>query len=67
VLMASAVVVLKHEISILLQSHNFISIDLTFGVGDNVKKVTSPAKFGKFGDEQYVILKFGGVLPHKLP
>jgi len=34
VLMASAVVVLKHETSTLCQSYNFISIDLTFGVGD---------------------------------
>jgi len=34
VLMASAVVVLKHETSTLRQSHNFISIDLKFGVGD---------------------------------
>jgi len=34
VLMASAVVVLKHETSNLRQSHNFISIDLTFGVRD---------------------------------
>jgi len=32
VLMASAVVVLKHET--LCQSHNFISIELKFGVGD---------------------------------
>jgi len=46
VLMASAVVVLKHETSTLRQSHNFISIDLTFGVGDNVREITSPAKFG---------------------
>jgi len=36
VLMASAVIVLKHETSTLRQSHNFISIDLTFGVGDYV-------------------------------
>jgi len=34
VLMASAGVVLKHETSTLRQSHNFISIDLTFSVGD---------------------------------
>jgi len=33
VLMASAVGVLKHETSTLCQSHNFISIDLKFGVG----------------------------------
>jgi len=36
----------KHETSTLRQSHNLISIDLKFGVGDNVKEVTSPAKFG---------------------
>jgi len=44
--MASAVVVLKLETSTLRQSHNFISIDLTFGVSDYVREVTSPAKFG---------------------
>jgi len=36
VLMASTVVVLKHEISTLRQSHTFISIDLTYGVSDYV-------------------------------
>jgi len=46
VLMASAVVVLKHETSTLRQSHNIVSIDLIFGVGDYVREVTSPAKFG---------------------
>jgi len=46
VLMASAAVVLKHETSTLRQSHNFISIDFKFGLGDNVREVTSPAKFG---------------------
>jgi len=45
VLMASAVVVLKHKSSILHQSHNFISIDLKFGVVGYVREVTSPAKF----------------------
>jgi len=45
-IMASAVVVLKHEISTLRQSHNFLSIDLRIGVGDYVREVTSPAKFG---------------------
>jgi len=34
VLMASAVVVLKHETSTLRQWHNYISIDFKFGVGD---------------------------------
>jgi len=43
--MASAVVVLKHEISTFRQSHNFISIDLRFGVSDNVREVTSPDKY----------------------
>jgi len=46
VLMAYASVVLKHETSTLRQSHNFISIDLKFGMSNNVGKVTSPAKFG---------------------
>jgi len=46
VLMASASLVLKHETSTLRQSHNFISIDLKFGVSDNVRKVNSPTKFG---------------------
>jgi len=46
VLMASASVVLKHETSTLRQSHNFISIDLKFGLSDYVRKITSPAKFG---------------------
>jgi len=46
VLMASASVVLKHETSTLRQMRNFISIYLRFGVSDNVREVTSPAKFG---------------------
>jgi len=46
VLMASASVVLKHEISTLRQKLNFISIDLKFGVSDYVREVTSAAKFG---------------------
>jgi len=46
VLMASAVVVLKHETSTLRHSHNCISIDLIFGESDYVREVTSPAKFG---------------------
>jgi len=37
VLMASASVVLRHETSTLRQSHNFISIDFAFGVGDNAR------------------------------
>jgi len=44
--MASAVVALKHETSTLRLSHNFISIDFQFSVGDYVREVTSPAKFG---------------------
>jgi len=28
------------------QSHNFILIDLKFGMSDYVREVTSPAKFG---------------------
>jgi len=46
VLMASAIVVLKHETSTLSQRYNFISIDLTFGVGDYVREVTRPDKVG---------------------
>jgi len=38
--------VLKHETSTLRQRHNFISIDFKFGVGDNVREVTDPDKFG---------------------
>jgi len=44
-LIASAVVVLKHETSTLCQCHNSISVDFTFGVGDIVREVTNPAKF----------------------
>jgi len=44
--MASAVVVLKHETSSIRQRHNFISIYLTFGVSDYVREVTSPDKVG---------------------
>jgi len=44
--MASAVVVLKHETLSLRQRHNFISIDLKFGVGDYVREVTNPNKVG---------------------
>jgi len=50
--MASAVVVLKHETSTLRQSHNFISIDFKFGVGDYVREVTNPAKVGSGSDER---------------
>jgi len=45
-LMASAVVVLKHETSTLRQRHNFLSIDFKFGVGDYVMEVTNPDKVG---------------------
>jgi len=38
--------VLKDEASTLRQGHNFISIDFNFGVGDYVRAVTCPAKFG---------------------
>jgi len=37
VLMASAVVVLKQVTSTLRQSHNYISIDFTFGADDYVR------------------------------
>jgi len=46
VVMASAVVVLKHETSTLRQKHNFTSIDLTFGVSDYIREVISPEKVG---------------------
>jgi len=46
VLMASTFVVLKHKTLTLRQSHNFISIDSTFGVGDYFREFTRPAKFG---------------------
>jgi len=45
-LMASALVVLNHETSTRHQSHNFISIKLTFGVSDYSRNSTSLAKFG---------------------
>jgi len=46
VLMASAVVLLKHETSTFRQSHNFVSINFKFAVGDDVKEVISHAKVG---------------------
>jgi len=45
-LMASAVVVLTHETSTHRQRHDFIWIDLKFGVGDYVREVTNPDKVG---------------------
>jgi len=42
-LMASAVVVLKHETLTPSQSHNYMSIDFKFCVGDYVPKFTNPA------------------------
>jgi len=44
--MASVVVLLTHETSTLRQSHDYISINLKFGVGDCVREVTSPDKVG---------------------
>jgi len=44
VLMASAIVVLKHETSTLRQSHNSISIDLTLGMGDYVRVCHQPCQ-----------------------
>jgi len=46
VLSGFAVVVLEHETSTLRQSNNFISIDFKFGVGDDIREVTSPDKVG---------------------
>jgi len=46
VLMAYALVMLKHETSTLRKRYHFISIDLKFSVSDYVREVTSPAKFG---------------------
>jgi len=40
------IVVLKHETSTLRQSHNLISIDFTFGVGDYVREATRLAEVG---------------------
>jgi len=48
--MASAVVVPKHETSTIRQGHNLLSIYLKFGVGDYVREVTSPVKFGSESD-----------------
>jgi len=50
VLMASAVVVLKHETSTIRQRHIFISIDFKFGVGDYVREVTNLDKVGSGRD-----------------
>jgi len=50
--MASASVVLKHETSTLRQSHNFISIDLIFDVGDHVGEVTMPGHIWFGSDER---------------
>jgi len=46
VLMASAVVVLKHETSTVRQRHNLISLYFKFGVGDYVREVTNPDTVG---------------------
>jgi len=46
VLVASAIVVLKHETSTLRQRHNFISIDFKFGMGDSVLELTNSDKVG---------------------
>jgi len=46
-LMASAVVVLKHETSTLRQRHNITSIDFKLGEGNYVfREVTNPDKLG---------------------
>jgi len=47
VLMATAVVVLKHETSTTYQSHIYESIELKFGLGDNVTRFSNPAKFSE--------------------
>jgi len=47
VLMASTVVVLKHETSTTYQSHIYESIDLKFGQVDNFTRFSNPAKFGE--------------------
>jgi len=46
VLMACAVVVLKHETSTLRQRHNFISLYLEFGLGDYVREFSNPDEDG---------------------
>jgi len=46
-LMATAVVVLKHETSTTYQSHIYESIDMKFGWGDHVTRFSNPAKFGE--------------------
>jgi len=45
--MATAEVVLKHETSTTYQSHIYESIDLKFGLGDNVTRFSKSAKFGE--------------------
>jgi len=53
VLMACAVVVLKHETSTLRQRHNFISIDFKFGVGDYVREDNKKKNSGIFSTAVY--------------
>jgi len=45
--MATAVVVIKRETSTTYQSHIYESIDLKFGLGNNVTRFSNPAKFGE--------------------
>jgi len=47
VLMASAIVVLKHETSTTYQSHIYKSIDLKLGYSDYVTSFSNPAKFSE--------------------
>jgi len=46
-LMATAVVVLRHETSTTYQSHIYEIIDIKFGQGDYVTRFSNPAKFGE--------------------
>jgi len=73
VLMASAVAVLKHETSTLRQIYNFTSINLTFGVGDNVREVTKvgsdpmsgrDATWGNIYGSCDLFLFFNGAIAH---
>jgi len=48
VLLATAVVVLKHVTSTTYQSHIYESIDLKFLKGDYVTRFSHPAKFSEY-------------------
>jgi len=64
-LMATAVVVLKHETSTTYQSHIYQAIDLKFGKSDYVTRFSNPAKFS---EDRFSggIVKYTGRVPSLL-